>query len=210
MPKYLRLVVVGGSCVGKTAVIEQAVFGKHSPGQPTFHTIEDIYEVQLDTDRGVKERIRIFDTPAVDTSNGEVSKHYLNLADGFLLVFSVTSKKSFQQIQAIKKEIDKNRGKDFPMVVIATKADIKNERECESIVIKKWAEAEKVRLTELYVGDRKALQDPFVWITSKMVSCTGKGYLQSSHSEVKRFLSMRKTSKTMSASKDSGLDVTKE
>ena len=31
-----------------------------------------------------------------------------------------------------------------------------------------------VRLTELYVGDRKALQDPFVWITSKMVSCTGK------------------------------------
>ena len=33
MPKYLRLVVVGGSCVGKTAVIEQAVFGNHSPGQ---------------------------------------------------------------------------------------------------------------------------------------------------------------------------------
>ena len=36
MPKYLRLVVVGGSCVGKTAVIEQAVFGKHSPGQVNF------------------------------------------------------------------------------------------------------------------------------------------------------------------------------
>ena len=33
MPKYLRLVVAGGSCVGKTALIEQAVFGKHSPGQ---------------------------------------------------------------------------------------------------------------------------------------------------------------------------------
>ena len=33
MPKYLRLVVVGGNSVGKTAVIEQAVFGKHSPGQ---------------------------------------------------------------------------------------------------------------------------------------------------------------------------------
>ncbi|KAL9969483.1 hypothetical protein ACROYT_G021703 [Oculina patagonica] len=193
MPKCLRLVVVGGSCVGKTAVIEQAVFGNHSPGQPTFHTVEDIYEVQLDTDRGVKERIRIFDTAGVDSSNGELSKHYLNLADGFLLVFSVTSKKSFQHVQAIKKEIDRNRGKDFPMVVIATKADIKNERECESLVIKKWAEAEKVRLTELNVGDRKALQDPFVQITSRMVSCAGKGYLQSSHSEVKRFLSMRIT-----------------
>ena len=30
--------------------------------KPTFPTIEDIYEVQLDTDRGVKEKIRIFDT----------------------------------------------------------------------------------------------------------------------------------------------------
>ena len=29
------------------------------------------------------------------------------------------------------------------MVAIATKVDIKNERECESPVIKKWAEAEK-------------------------------------------------------------------
>lgn len=196
--------------MGKTAVIEQAVFGNHSPGQPTFHTIEDIYEVQLDTDRGVKEKIRIFDTAGVDLSNGELSKHYLNLADGFLLVFSVTSKKSFQQIQAIKKDIDKNKGKDFPMVVIATNADVKNERECESIVIKKWADAEKVRLTELYVGDRKALQDPFVWITTRMVSCAGNSYLKSGHSEVKRFLSMRKTSKSMSVSKDSGLDVTKE
>ena len=37
MPKFLRLVVVGGSCVGKTAVIEQAVFGNHSPGQVREH-----------------------------------------------------------------------------------------------------------------------------------------------------------------------------
>lgn len=175
-----------------------------------FHTIEDIYEVQLDTERGVKERVRIFDTAGVDSSNGELSKHYFSLADGFLLVFSVTSKKSFQQVQAIKKEIEKSRGKDFPVIVIATKTDVKGERECEFASMKKWAEAERVRLTEVCVGDRKALQDPFVQITTRMVSSLGKGYLQSGHSEVKRFLSMRKTSKTMSVSKDSGLDFTKE
>ena len=31
-----------------------------------------------------------------------------------------------------------------------------------------------VRLTELYVGDRRALQDPFVQITTRMVLCAGK------------------------------------
>ena len=39
-------------------------------------------------------------------------KRFFSFLQGFLLVFSVTSKKSFQQIQAIKKEIEKNRGKD--------------------------------------------------------------------------------------------------
>ena len=33
MPKSYRLVVVGGSYVGKTALIEQAVFGSHSTGK---------------------------------------------------------------------------------------------------------------------------------------------------------------------------------
>ena len=38
------------------------------------------------------------------------------------------------------------------MVVIATNADVKNERECESIVIKKWADAEKgsVKFVQLH------------------------------------------------------------
>ena len=40
----------------------------------------------------------------------------------------------------------------FPMVVIATKADIKNERECDSVVIKKWAEAEKGTVAYFYLS----------------------------------------------------------
>ena len=33
MPKCPRLVVAGGNKVGKTAIIEQAVYGNHSPGK---------------------------------------------------------------------------------------------------------------------------------------------------------------------------------
>ena len=29
-------------------------------------------------------------------------------------------------------------------------------------------------MTEVNVGDRKALQDPFVWIASRMVTCAGE------------------------------------
>ena len=49
--------------------------------------------------------------PAEGAIHVNVNRFFFFL-QGFLLVFSVTSKKSFQQIQAIKKEIDRNKGKD--------------------------------------------------------------------------------------------------
>ena len=99
MPKCHRLVVVGGCSVGKTALIEQAALGNHTPGkvwllffvwsaecspgreiswdksrqthlrvlctswlQPTCRTVEDIYDVLIETERGAKEKVRIYDT----------------------------------------------------------------------------------------------------------------------------------------------------
>lgn len=44
-----------------------------------FHTIEDIYEVQLDTERGVKERVRIFDTAGVVSYKSEFFSIYVVL-----------------------------------------------------------------------------------------------------------------------------------
>ena len=47
--------------------------------KPMFHTIEDIYEVQLDTERGVKERVRIFDTAGVVSYKYEFFSIYVVL-----------------------------------------------------------------------------------------------------------------------------------
>ena len=44
------------------------------------------------------------------------------------------------------------------MVVIATKTDIKKERECEPIEIKKWAETEKGNVQFLSSAQRKVLK----------------------------------------------------
>ncbi|XP_031567806.1 NF-kappa-B inhibitor-interacting Ras-like protein 2 [Actinia tenebrosa] len=206
MPKILRLVVIGAKSVGKTALIEQAVFGNHVPGRPTYRTIEDVYEVLLEIEKGVKEKFRIYDTGGMEDIKGELSKNFLNTADGFLLVYSTTSKRSFQLVQNLKKEIDKGRGKDFPIFVIGTKTDMIEERESDPKDTSHWADSEKVRLTEVCVGDRKSLQDPFTWIAKKMVTCAGKGYLPSS--DVKKFLSIRKSSKGLYSLKDSNLDLT--
>ncbi|EDO44078.1 predicted protein [Nematostella vectensis] len=172
MPKWLRLVVVGGNSVGKTALIHQAVYKNHVTGRPMFKTIEDVYEVLIEVERGIKERFRIYDTMGL--SKGEISKHYMNLADGFLLVYSTTSKRSFLLVQSLKRDIEKSRGRDFPVVVIGTKTDLKEERECDCKVASQWADAEKVRLCEVCVGERRSLQEPFSVLAKKMAASCGE------------------------------------
>lgn len=78
-------------------------------------TIEDIYAATVDTDRGTKEMIRFYDTEGftLHDTNHEVAvpKHYHSLADAFVLVYSVNNRQSFEIIDLLKKDIDKNREK---------------------------------------------------------------------------------------------------
>ena len=95
-----KLVVLGGERVGKTAIIEQFIFGNHVIGQVGLRgpnprtmltsppsslslcslstdrdqsglpTLGDVYEATVETEKGPYEKLHIFDTP------GSVSNMY--------------------------------------------------------------------------------------------------------------------------------------
>ncbi|XP_023339000.1 NF-kappa-B inhibitor-interacting Ras-like protein 2 [Eurytemora carolleeae] len=92
--------------------------------KPTSPTWEDVYEANVETDRGVKEGIRFFDTAGLDHIHKEIPRHLLVGADGFLIVYSVDDDYSYQVTQAIKKDIEKNREKkDVVILVLGNKKD---------------------------------------------------------------------------------------
>lgn len=64
----------------------------------------------VETDRGVKEQLRLYDTRGLHDGL-ELPKHYYSVADGFVLVYSVDSLESFKKVDILKKEIDKSRDK---------------------------------------------------------------------------------------------------
>lgn len=73
-------------------------------------TMEDVYLASVETDRGVKEQLRLYDTRGLQ-EGVELPKHYFSVADGFVLVYAVTSLESFQRVELLKKEIDVFRDK---------------------------------------------------------------------------------------------------
>lgn len=54
----------------------------------------------------------------------------MRTGEGFLLVYSITSRQSFEEITTFQQQILRVKDKDyFPMVVVGNKCDLEGERE---------------------------------------------------------------------------------
>lgn len=86
-----------------------------------FHpTIEDIYVANIESDRGIREKLRFYDTAGIEqsqtstangTTNQQLPRHYLVLADSYVLIYDPDKPESIDVLISLKKDIDKNKDK---------------------------------------------------------------------------------------------------
>ncbi|CAO1630632.1 unnamed protein product [Parajaminaea phylloscopi] len=124
-----KLVVVGGGGVGKSALtiqfIQSHFVDEYDP------TIEDSYRKQCLID----EEVALLDV--LDTAGQEeysaMREQYMRTGEGFLLVYSITSRNSFDEISTFHQQILRVKDKDyFPVIVVANKCDLEYERQVGS------------------------------------------------------------------------------
>lgn len=168
------MVVCGQAAVGKTAILEQLLYGNHTVGSESSGTQEDVYVASVETDRGVREQLRLYDTRGLQDGL-ELPRHYLSVADGFVLVYSVDSLESFRRVDLLKKEIERSRDKkEVALVVLGNKSDLRERRQVEAEVAQQWARGEKVKLWEVSVTERSSLIEPFTQLTSRLTQPQSK------------------------------------
>ena len=121
-----KLVVVGGGGVGKSALTIQFI---QNHFEDEYHpTIEYSYRKQCMID----EEVAILDV--LDTAGQEeysaMREQYMRTGEGFLLVYSITSRSSFEEILTFYQQVLRVKDKDyFPMVMVANKCDLESERQ---------------------------------------------------------------------------------
>ncbi|KAI8972015.1 ras related protein 1b [Mycotypha africana] len=120
-----KLVVLGSGGVGKSALtvrFVQSIFvEKYDP------TIEDSYRKQVEID-SQECMLEILDTAGTEQFTA-MRDLYMKNGQGFLLVFSITSTVTFDDLSQLKEQI--LRVKDYeavPMVLVGNKTDLENER----------------------------------------------------------------------------------
>ena len=130
--------------------------------------MEDVYMVSVETDRGAKEHLHLYDTRGLQ-EGVELPKHYFSFADGFVLVYGVNNLESFQRVELLKKEIDQFKDKkEVAIVVLGNKTDLFEQRQADAEVAQRWARREKMHLWEVTVTDRKTLIEPLTLLARKL------------------------------------------
>lgn len=126
MLREYKLVVVGGGGVGKSALTIQLIqshfVDEYDP------TIEDSYRKQCTID----DQQVLLDV--LDTAGQEeylaMREQYMRTGEGFLLVYSINSLNSFQELNSFYDQILRVKDSDnVPVLVVGNKCDLEMERQ---------------------------------------------------------------------------------
>ncbi|EOD21810.1 ras family GTPase [Emiliania huxleyi CCMP1516] len=124
MAEY-RLVVVGGGGVGKSALTIQFILNHFV--QEYDPTIEDSYRKQVVIDDETC-LLDVLDTAGQEEYSA-MRDQYMRTGQGFALVYSITSRESFEELRAFRNQILRVKDRDqVPMVLVGNKVDLEGSR----------------------------------------------------------------------------------
>lgn len=123
--RELHVVVLGAGGVGKSCLTAQFV---HNEWIESYDpTIEDSYRTQLQVD-GRQVVLEILDTAGTEQFVA-MRDLYMKTGQGFLLVFSITSPSSLNELAGLREEIIRIKDdENVPMVIVGNKADLEESR----------------------------------------------------------------------------------
>ncbi|XP_037324870.1 ras-like protein family member 11B [Pungitius pungitius] len=126
-PRAIRMAVIGGSGVGKTALVVRFLtrrfIGDYERNAGNLYS----REVQVD---GEQVTIQVQDTPGVEMTDNTINlpDHVtcsVQWADAVVLVYSTTDRRSFDLIEQLHRQVVRTGGGNMPPVILlANKSDL--------------------------------------------------------------------------------------
>ncbi|KAM3133480.1 hypothetical protein pb186bvf_014484 [Paramecium bursaria] len=125
--KYLfKFIVIGDPSVGKSCLTLQFTEGKYNKKHETTIGVEfGVKEIYIQ-EQPIK--ISIWDTAGQESFRSLVRSYYRS-AIGVLLVYDMTNKQSFHNLQKWLEEIRENGNENVVIAVVCNKIDLENERQ---------------------------------------------------------------------------------
>lgn len=153
-----KLVILGEGGVGKSALTIQLTqnhfITEYDP------TIENSYRKQVNIDDETC-MLDILDTAGQEEYSA-MRDQYIRSGQGFIIVYSITSKSSFDNLTSFHDQILRVKDEDsFPVVILANKCDLEKDREVTTMEGKSFADAIGAPFYETSAKNRINVEEGF-------------------------------------------------
>ena len=161
-----KILLLGNSSVGKTSFLLRFCDDKYDP--ETLTTIGVDYKKKFIKRHDKKIKLHICDTAGQERFRSLAKNQYKN-ADGIILMYDITNKKSFQDIKdwisSIKDNVDLDK---IGLVISGNKKDLEEKREVSEELREKLEEKQNIKVIETSSKDNINVNETFAELIDKM------------------------------------------
>lgn len=162
----LKLAVLGQTLVGKSALTYRFISDKF----PTEHdtTIEDQYKINTTIDEH-NCRLEILDTAGQDDYQSMLDT-WINFAEGFVLVYSIDDRESFESLKEKYDRVVKNKSDDvYSVIIVGNKCDLEDKRKVTKEEGESYAKSKGVDFMEVSALKTINVKETFVKLAHNLL-----------------------------------------
>ena len=161
-----KILLLGNSSVGKTSFLLRFCDDKYDP--ETLTTIGVDYKKKFIKRHDKRIKLHICDTAGQERFRSIAKNQYKN-ADGIILMYDITNKKSFQDIKdwisSIKENVDLEK---IGLVISGNKKDLEDKREVSESMRESLEEKQNIKVIETSAKDNKNVDETFAELIDRM------------------------------------------
>lgn len=183
--KFFKIVVIGDSGVGKTALIQRLTDNKFSETTATVGVQYQPYVCPLSSNNSNSDQNSNEDTVQLqiwDTAGQEkyksISKAYFRNALGAVLVFDITDMSSFENASTWLQELRESCNQNAFILLVGNKKDRENEREVGEEAAKEFARQQRIEYREASALSGDNVKETFSRLAFAISEKTRQGIIQ--------------------------------
>ena len=162
----LKLMILGDSNVGKSSILRK--YCKNEFNGSYVATIGIDFQIKYLNIDGKKIKLQIWDTAGQERYR-VVTKNYFNTSDGFLIIYDITNRESFLNINNWIEQINTLVGGNIKCIIFGNKNDLKEMRKVSIKEGEEMAKKYKCNFFETSAKEGNNLEEGFYDITKNVL-----------------------------------------
>ena len=162
----LNILLVGDANVGKTSILLKYT-ENFFPNQYQA-TIGVEYKMKIIKLNNMNIKLQIWDTAGQERYKS-IAKNFFHSANGVFLVFDITDKKSFENLNKWIEDVKENSPKDCKYIIIGNKSDLSDQRTVSTFEIDNFVKEKKSSYFEISAKNYEGLNEAFINLSKEII-----------------------------------------